>query len=301
MVTVATTVDAPMKIIVETGAKTNILGLGDIAVPSMLIALALRFDLWMYYQAKVSHLPEASATRNEDDAESEESGHEVACTPNRRHVQIRTPYVDATGRWAEWLHTRSALLWHTKAVLPKDITAASFPKPYFYSSMAGYTIGLVLAMVMSTIFKHGQPALLYLVPGIIGALCLTALFRGETRYMMAYNEDGSLDHTCRSVELDERGRFVKFILEDEKKVGEEESGDGKKRTTDESKKRGTKGSIQKREMGTEKGEQIEEGSGKGGEEGDKSGKEKGKFQDVFLLRISAPRVEVNEEEVAGGN
>jgi minor histocompatibility antigen H13 len=44
-----------------------------------------------------------------------------------------------------------------------------------------------------TIFKHGQPALLYLVPGVLGALWGTALVRGELKEMWNYSEAGDDD------------------------------------------------------------------------------------------------------------
>jgi minor histocompatibility antigen H13 len=43
------------------------------------------------------------------------------------------------------------------------------------------------------IWDHGQPALLYLVPGVLGTLWGTALVRGEWKLMWEYTEDGSLD------------------------------------------------------------------------------------------------------------
>lgn len=293
MVTVATTVDAPMKLIVETGARTNILGLGDIAVPCMLVALALRFDLWMHYQAKVKQVPETTSSKggSEESNESQsEGGKELAPASKGRYVQVRAPYMDVTGRWADWLHT-SSFPWESRAVLPNEVTAAGFSKPYFRAAMWGYAVGLVAAMALSVIFKHGQPALLYLVPGIIMALCLTAMLRGDVRYMMAYNEDGRLDLACGIVELDERGSLVKFVLEDKKedekgaKEGDKE-GDGK----------GTEAGAE----GSKGSEDVDGKSDEGGKKGNDSGVSggQGKFEDVFLFRVSAPRVETISEEVS---
>lgn len=39
------------------------------------------------------------------------------------------------------------------------------------------------------VFEHGQPALLYLVPGVICAVCGTALVKGEFGKMWEYCED----------------------------------------------------------------------------------------------------------------
>lgn len=295
MVTVATTVDAPMKLIVETGARTNILGLGDIAVPCMLVALALRFDLWMHYQAKVKQVPDTTSSKRGSESglsESEanesgsEEGKELAPTSKGRHVQVRVPYIDVTGRWADWLHT-SSFPWESKADLPNEVTAAAFSKPYFCAAMGGYAVGLIAAMALSVIFKHGQPALLYLVPGIIIALCITAILRGEVRYMMAYNEDGRLDLACGIVELDERGKLVGFVLEDEKKEDEKGTSEGNKEGDGKSGEAGEKGAVDGKSAS---------GGEKGSDSSDSGGQEK-KFEDVFLFRVSAPRVEVASEEV----
>ena len=276
MVTVATKIEAPMKLTVETGAKVNILGLGDIAVPCLLIALALRFDLWMCYQKLVKHVRDVPASKSDNGSESK-SGKEVADASNSRYIAVRAPYIDVSGRWADWLHTLSFPPWKPNGALPMEITAASFSKPYFYAAMGGYSVGMVLAMVMSLVFKHGQPALLYLVPAVVGSLLLTAVLRGELREMMLYNEDGRLDSECSVVELDGRGKLVKFVI-DEKK---DKEGEGGKKDEDRT-------------------EKTEDGGQKGCEDSSDGKKEKGeeKSPDVFLLRISAPILEINGEEAA---
>lgn len=273
MVTVATKIEAPMKLTIETGAKVNILGLGDIAVPCLLIALALRFDLWMCYQRLVKHVRDAPGSKRGNESESE-SEKEVADASSSRYIAVRAPYIDVSGRWADWLHTLSFPPWSSSRALPVEITAASFSKPYFYAAMGGYSVGMILAMAMSLVFEHGQPALLYLVPAVAGSLLLTAAVRGELREMMLYNEDGRLDSECIVVELDERGKLVKFVV-DEKK---DKNG----------------GEDKKVEGGEEKNEDT---GGKGGEKSNDD-KEKEKSSDVFLLRISAPVLEVSGEEAA---
>lgn len=265
MVTVATKIEAPMKLTVETGAKVNILGLGDIAVPCLVIALALRFDLWMCYQRLVKYVRDTPASKTDNGSESE-CGKEVADASSSRYIVVRAPYTDVSSKWADWLHTLAFPPWKPSGALPVEITAASFSKPYFYAAMGGYSIGMVVAMVMSLVFKHGQPALLYLVPAVVGSLLLTALLRGELREMMLYNEDGRLDSERSVVELDERGKLVKFVI-DEKK--------------DEDRK-----------------DKIEDGGEKSGEDSndDKKDKKEENSPDVFLLRISAPILETNGEE-----
>ena len=63
------------------------------------------------------------------------------------------------------------------------------------------------------VFKHGQPALLYLVPGVLGALWLTGLVRGEVKDMWTYTEDGSIDVV--DVVVGKEIGLESFFVEDE--------------------------------------------------------------------------------------
>jgi minor histocompatibility antigen H13 len=71
---------------------------------------------------------------------------------------------------------------------PVDIRH-SFPKPYFHSALIGYFIGMSLTMFVMIFFGAAQPALLYLVPAVLGSSFATALLRGEVREMLAYSEE----------------------------------------------------------------------------------------------------------------
>ena len=48
MVTVATNLDAPIKLKIPNGDKMSILGLGDIVIPGVLVSWALKFDVDNY-------------------------------------------------------------------------------------------------------------------------------------------------------------------------------------------------------------------------------------------------------------
>ncbi|KAI2594339.1 minor histocompatibility antigen H13 isoform X5 [Pongo pygmaeus] len=117
MVTVAKSFEAPIKLVfpqdlLEKGLEANnfaMLGLGDVVIPGIFIALLLRFDI--------------SLKKN--------------------------------------THT------------------------YFYTSFAAYIFGLGLTIFIMHIFKHAQPALLYLVPACIGFPVLVALAKGEVTEMFS--------------------------------------------------------------------------------------------------------------------
>nr|XP_045377028.1 minor histocompatibility antigen H13 isoform X3 [Camelus bactrianus] len=130
MVTVAKSFEAPIKLVfpqdlLEKGLEADnfaMLGLGDIVIPGIFIALLLRFDI--------------SLKKN--------------------------------------THT------------------------YFYTSFAAYIFGLGLTIFIMHIFKHAQPALLYLVPACIGFPILVALAKGEVTEMFSYESSAEiLPHTPR--------------------------------------------------------------------------------------------------------
>ncbi|XP_014745637.1 PREDICTED: minor histocompatibility antigen H13 isoform X1 [Sturnus vulgaris] len=123
MVTVAKSFEAPIKLVfpqdlLEKGLDADnfaMLGLGDIVIPGIFIALLLRFDI--------------SLKKN--------------------------------------THT------------------------YFYTSFVAYIFGLGLTIFIMHIFKHAQPALLYLVPACIGFPLLVALAKGEVTEMFRFWLRGS--------------------------------------------------------------------------------------------------------------
>ncbi|CAH1773498.1 unnamed protein product [Owenia fusiformis] len=121
MVTVAKSFEAPIKLVfpqdlLENGLAANnfaMLGLGDIVIPGIFIALLLRFDM--------------SLNKNS--------------------------------------------------------------KTYFYASFAAYIAGLLGTILVMHVFKHAQPALLYLVPACIGVPLLVALIKGELKPMFSYEDN----------------------------------------------------------------------------------------------------------------
>ncbi len=55
--------------------------------------------------------------------------------------------------------------------------------------MVGYLIAIVTTVVVMIIFDHGQPALLYLVPGCILAVLFTSIVNNEFNDMWTFNEE----------------------------------------------------------------------------------------------------------------
>ncbi|KAL2016827.1 hypothetical protein VTK56DRAFT_2950 [Thermocarpiscus australiensis] len=252
MITVAEKLDAPVKLVFNSAKGVGMLGLGDIILPGMMMALALRFDLYQYYQKQTRLEPVELAS------ETASAVPGVTTTTTRtQYKRVKAPYVDPRGQWGNrfWTTKLGSLLPVPEAA--SAIAATAFPKPYFYASVVGYAAGMLATLTALLVFNHGQPALLYLVPGVTGSLWLTALLRGELKEMWSYTEDGSLDTEDVVVEVDAAGKVVK---EKVKKASEGEAGRSDSEDSDE--------------------EAEKSGKGKGSREGPYR---------VFMLSVTAPR------------
>lgn len=64
----------------------------------------------------------------------------------------------------------------------------NFRTSYFQAAFAGYTVGLSTTIVVMNVFQAAQPALLYIVPGLLGAVSAYAAYRGELAKMFNYEE-----------------------------------------------------------------------------------------------------------------
>jgi minor histocompatibility antigen H13 len=146
----------------------SMLGLGDIVLPGLMIGLALRFDLHMYYLRK----QKIAAAKSGEDSKA---GGDV----------VKADYHTVTGHWGSRVWTWGL----EKSLLPRPLATASFPKPYFIASLVGYVIGMIATLLVMSIWQHAQPALLYLVPGVLISIWSTALVRGEVKPMWNYEEE----------------------------------------------------------------------------------------------------------------
>ncbi|GMM32779.1 aspartic endopeptidase [Saccharomycopsis crataegensis] len=64
-----------------------------------------------------------------------------------------------------------------------------YSKPYFYSSITGYILGLGLTNYCLHYFSTAQPALLYLCPSVILAIIVVSLVRGEFLKLWNFSDD----------------------------------------------------------------------------------------------------------------
>ena len=134
MVTVAKNLKAPIKLIFPRPAvidKPNMLGLGDIVLPGLYIALILRYDVMRTFN-KI----------------------------NFNNVTLKT-----VGN------------------LP------SLNMNTFYVVLVCYMLSLCGCLVVMWVFKAAQPALLYIVPGVILPIMLFTKVRGDFDALWAYDEE----------------------------------------------------------------------------------------------------------------
>ncbi|EJT70729.1 hypothetical protein GGTG_11752 [Gaeumannomyces tritici R3-111a-1] len=219
MVTVATKIDAPIKMTFENEARSSLLGLGDIVLPGIFICLCLRFDLWRHYQKQTTRVPTKLTTEFEaasTDKDVLDITTETRKLVETKDLEIKAEFMDPQGRWGDWFWTLPLRL--TGEIPTPGLRAMAFPKTYFFASMIGYAAGMALTVAMLLVFRHGQPALLYLVPCVTGAAWLTGTVRGELHDMWTYTEDGSLDTKDVLVDVDGSGNVVKAPPADETKV-----------------------------------------------------------------------------------
>ncbi|KAK4162517.1 signal peptide peptidase-domain-containing protein [Cladorrhinum sp. PSN259] len=265
MITVAQKLDAPIKLVFEGPSGSSMLGLGDIVVPGMMMGIALRFDLFQFYKKQMK----LEAVELISESTTGIAGDKPVTTTitETQFKRVKIPYVDTRGQWGNrfWC-TRIGSLVPVKEAA-EALAATAFPKPYFYASVAGYAAGMLVTLTMLLVFRHGQPALLYLVPGVTGSIWLTALIRGEVKDIWAYTEDGSLDTEDVVVEVDADGQIVPKKEEEKRADGELEDCD--------------KGA-----------EEHQEDDGKAVKS--KKEKEAGDY-DVFLFSITAPRFALKED------
>ncbi|PHH50612.1 Signal peptide peptidase 1 [Ceratocystis fimbriata CBS 114723] len=226
MITVATKLDAPIKLVASTaGRKGSMLGLGDIVVPGIVMAMALRFDLWRHYAKKIKYETVELKTTTASPSTEELADPSIILTSQQRTMATKARYISVANKWGDWLWTLPSIFGRSSssamAPLPLSLSGTQFSKTYFAASMIGYVAGLLAAMGCMLVFKHGQPALLYLVPAVLGAVWGTGTLRGEIGLMLKYTEDGSLDTKERIVEVDADGRPVQS--EEERKRNEEKT------------------------------------------------------------------------------
>jgi len=67
-------------------------------------------------------------------------------------------------------------------------TARNSSKHYFIAVLIGYLLAIISTVVIMIVFQHGQPALLYLVPGCLISVGTLSLIKGEFSTVWNFDE-----------------------------------------------------------------------------------------------------------------
>ncbi|KAM5439565.1 hypothetical protein MferCBS31731_004320 [Microsporum ferrugineum] len=195
MVTVAKNLDIPIKLLFprpplpgKTVPSEAMLGLGDIVVPGMIIGLALRFDLYLHYLKKQSRQIQSDSS---DDC--------------------RVEYRNAAGGWGERIWRCGLKLTDISKEEEEYFQAKVFPKTYFNAGLVGYVIGIAATLLSMQLSRHPQPALLFLVPGVLISLWGTAFMKGDLNTMWRFSDEVE-DEDSDEIEEDDKSETGDSLL-----------------------------------------------------------------------------------------
>merc|ERR1712139_629806 len=60
---------------------------------------------------------------------------------------------------------------------------------YFHTGLVSFFLGLVVTMIVMNVFKHAQPALLYLVPSCLLMPLIVAAVKGDLSELTAFEDE----------------------------------------------------------------------------------------------------------------
>lgn len=147
MVTVAKNLEGPIKLMFpkkfdwEVQRDFNMIGLGDIVIPGIYVAMMLRFD----YLRNLEKLTKAATELVKDS--------------------------------------------NGDSIIPFTLSGFST----FISTFTGYCLGILTTLIVMNVFQAAQPALLYLVPGVLLGSIFPALLRGEFSKFFNFDEKVELE------------------------------------------------------------------------------------------------------------
>mmetsp|Transcript_18937 Transcript_18937/g.53063 ORF Transcript_18937/g.53063 Transcript_18937/m.53063 type:complete len:355 (-) Transcript_18937:316-1380(-) len=79
------------------------------------------------------------------------------------------------------------------ALMLRMDVSTGFRSNYFQSAFGGYVLGLGSTIVIMNVFNAAQPALLYIVPAVLGCVFLHAAVRGEVKKVLTFDETPAKD------------------------------------------------------------------------------------------------------------
>ena len=73
-----------------------------------------------------------------------------------------------------------------KAMYQAALTSS---KTFFNGTMIGYFIAILTTVAVMMYFDHGQPALLYLVPGCLASVLINGARKGQLKQLQEFSEE----------------------------------------------------------------------------------------------------------------
>jgi minor histocompatibility antigen H13 len=164
----------------------SLLGLGDVVVPGLLAALALRYDASRCVDLRPRASAALAAIENAlselpTDADRRSMGQAAADAAIEAYDKVAQ--ADDAQRLAS---TSGGGLSDRAAPLVPATDAVMQQRRYFKAVMIAYVVGLLAAFYANAVTSVGQPALLYLSPATLGAVAWTATLRDEVQRVLSF-------------------------------------------------------------------------------------------------------------------
>lgn len=173
----------------------SLLGLGDVAIPGSLIALMLRYDasragnLQGRANAAADAFMEVFQSEKEEVASVENRFDENDAARTYEKDGYRTGIGKRAGDAAVAAYDEAGEAGGFAFDEPISVPSSLSGRAFFSSSLSAYVVGLLLAVAANVVTKEGQPALVYLVPTLLGVVAYVALGRGEADRVLAFEDE----------------------------------------------------------------------------------------------------------------
>ena len=194
------TLVATQEVVQHTGllrVGATMLGLGDVALPGLLLALAYRFDRSRHAKLQrdagaSARAPVAKGVVSEPVDEDEEapllrSGTPPSAGEEGDHNSSSTAVQAMSDATARPTQVAQGIQYWLLACWEECRFMCSEHCPLFRATMASYIAGLACTYIISYGFHAAQPALLYLVPFCLGTLAYSARKQGVFLQLWAGN------------------------------------------------------------------------------------------------------------------
>ena len=168
----------------------SLVGLGDVAVPGLLISLMLRYDASRAtdLRARASAAADAFMGIFEDERIARDSGPNMYDGKKDGEYEkdgFKTGIGNRAGDAAVDAYDAAAESSEDTILVPSSLSGRAF----FSATLKAYVIGLLLAVSANVVTGQGQPALVYLVPATLCTVAYTAFARDEVTRLFEFVDD----------------------------------------------------------------------------------------------------------------